>query len=377
MILFSYILALLLSGPGDPKVSSVTCFFEVDGSYLNPTSPLCPDISTGSIVFNVGGLSGGMAPYIYDWDNLGTSGNDVYNDDGETTIDSIPAGMYQLIVTDDAGCIASASVTVTGPAPFVVTTQIDPIVGCEATGGIYINTFSGPAGIVIYNWDLASTTFDDDFGMGAVNYGLPPAEDDAQDLVTNALDGTYYLEISVSDNPNNPTNECFYRDTFIIVGENVMEICPLGDITYYAGTSNPALTYQWQVDSVSGFLNLSNGLHYSGATTPNLMILDAPSSWYGYKYRAKMMQGAVTTYSQVFTLRFVVCWNGAVDMAWENPNNWSCSIIPTVQTDVFIPSGLPRYPKVNSNRLCRSIKLASGATLDVKVPWRLQLLGDQ
>ncbi len=361
--------------------SGSVCFFDVDGSYLTATSLNCPGGSNGSIVFNTQGLIGGTPPFTYDWDDVGTSGNDPYPGDGTstaTTLNSIPAGLYQLIVTDDAGCVASSTKQVIAAPPFVVTTEIDSITGCETSGGILINTYSGPAGIVIYNWDLASTTFDDDYGPGAVNYGLPPEEDDAQDLVTNSLNGTYYLTITVSNNPINPAYECIYLDTFIINGGGtVTEICPLGEISFYAGTSNPALTYQWQVDSVGSFINLNNGLNYAGTTTPTLMIMDALSSWYGHKYRAKMMQGGNTTYSQVYTLKFRMCWTGAVDFAWENANNWNCVMVLNAYTDVYINSGLPLYPMINSNRSCRSVRLQSGATLTVKVPNKLLLLGEE
>ena len=44
-------------------------------------------------------------------------------------------------------------------------------------------------------------------------------------------------------------------------------------------------TYQWQVDPGTGFINVSNGTNYSGATTGTLSIIAPPVSWNGYKYR--------------------------------------------------------------------------------------------
>ena len=44
-------------------------------------------------------------------------------------------------------------------------------------------------------------------------------------------------------------------------------------------------SYQWQVNSGSSFLNITNNLNYSGATTPNLVLSNIPQSFNNYQYR--------------------------------------------------------------------------------------------
>jgi hypothetical protein len=59
-------------------------------------------------------------------------------------------------------------------------------------------------------------------------------------------------------------------------------------------------------------------------------------------------------------------WTGAVSTAWHTAGNWYCGAIPTINTDVVIASGLPRYPVVSSGtRTARNITIQSGATLTV------------
>ncbi|KGO80278.1 hypothetical protein Q763_11530, partial [Flavobacterium beibuense F44-8] len=69
-------------------------------------------------------------------------------------------------------------------------------------------------------------------------------------------------------------------------------------------TATNSPTYQWQVDSGSGFTNISNGGVYSGATTSFLTLLLIPESMDGNLYRcvATNSGGSVTSASASLTL---------------------------------------------------------------------------
>ena len=54
-------------------------------------------------------VTGGTAPYTYEWDDTPTG-------DGTATITDLAAGTYNVMVTDDNGCITSQSFTITEPA---------------------------------------------------------------------------------------------------------------------------------------------------------------------------------------------------------------------------------------------------------------------
>jgi hypothetical protein len=53
----------------------------------------------------------------------------------------------------------------------------------------------------------------------------------------------------------------------------------------FSATANDATSYQWQVDTGSGFANIANGGVYSGANTSVLTITGAPAGMNGYLYR--------------------------------------------------------------------------------------------
>jgi CUB domain len=122
---------------------------------------------------------------------------------------------------------------------------------------------------------------------------------------------------------------------------------------------------QWQIDTGSGFINLTSNSNYVGVNTDTLQILNAPTSWYGNKYRCVVSNGSSTVNSQTFILKFFLIWNGSISTNWENSANWNCNSIPDGNVDVIINSGVPRFPQVNTIANCRSLTTQSGVSIIV------------
>lgn len=103
----------------------------------------CPKGSDGAIDLSVGGTG----PFTYYWSN------------GETTedISGLTAGQYEVFVTDDAGCMATNTFTITEPEEF--TGFMTPTLATcgAADGGILANVFGG-TGTYSYAWT-------DEFGV--------------------------------------------------------------------------------------------------------------------------------------------------------------------------------------------------------------------
>ena len=117
--------------------------------------------------------------------------------------------------------------------------------------------------------------------------------------------------------------------------------------------------YQWQLNTGSGFNNISNNSNYSGVTTNTLSLNNISSSWYGYKYRC-VVSGINSSEA---TLIFSNTWTGLVNTAWENPGNWQCNTLPDAYTDVYLNNGSNVI--LNSNAACRSLNLKPGANFTV------------
>lgn len=107
---------------------------------------LCNGASTGSIGLNV---SGGSAPYNYLWSNSATSQN----------ITSLAAGNYSVSITDNKGCIKTASATISQPANAILITANQNTIACNgaATGSIGI-LITGGTSPYSYLWSNNVTT---------------------------------------------------------------------------------------------------------------------------------------------------------------------------------------------------------------------------
>jgi len=113
-----------------------------------PVNVLCNGNSTGSIDLSV---SGGTAPYFYNWNTGAFNTQDLSN---------IPAGVYSVVVTDSKGCTANTSVTITEPAAIVLSTT-PANVKCNGGNDGSINlTVSGGTGGYTYSWSNGATSKD-------------------------------------------------------------------------------------------------------------------------------------------------------------------------------------------------------------------------
>ena len=182
-------------------------------------------------------------------------------------------------------------------------------------------------------------------------------------------------EIKLEVNPDDDQPEQFYFNN--ILYKNVYAItpaCPGSTISFSVASS--AGTRQWQVNTGTGFTNINNGSLYNGVTTSTLVINNAPSNMYGYKYRCVFTDNNTTTNSQEFVLKYTAIWGGSVSTAWENAGNWPCGILPDAYTDVIIKSGAPNYPVINSNAVCHSLSATTVTSILIKSGFILSITGE-
>jgi lysophospholipase L1-like esterase len=190
-------------------------------------------------------------------------------------------------------------------------------------------------------------------------------------------DGTINFFYSAGDNVhvNNNGHTLFYTRT---MNERILDslclrytpaICPESNISLNSRLFGSS--YQWQVNTGTGFANITNGGVYSGATSTKLNINNAPTSLYGFQYRC-LVNGS--TYSNIYSLQFRSNWEGVAGSLWNNPANWSCGILPDANTDVNISGGKPNYPQVNTDIMVRSLKLNPGTAVNVNPGSALTIL---
>lgn len=142
--------------------------------------------------------SGGVGPYTYQWSN-GTKNEDLFN---------LPSGSYTATVTDNNGCTAAQSATVTQPAmPLIVN---GTVTGSTGNNGAVDITITGGTSPYFYNWS-----------GGAV----------AEDL-TGLTAGTYTVEVT-------DINGCATSNTFTVPSLTGI-VNPNGEIVSIEVYPNPA-----------------------------------------------------------------------------------------------------------------------------------------
>ena len=122
------------------------------------TNILCNAASTGAINLTV---TGGTAPYTYNWTGGSTSEDRT----------GLAAGSYSVTVTDATGCSQNTSVTLTQPPALSLATTPTNIACNAASTGAISTTVSGGVSPYSYNWSDGATT-QNRTGLAAGTYGL-------------------------------------------------------------------------------------------------------------------------------------------------------------------------------------------------------------
>lgn len=159
----------------------------------------------------------------------------------------------------------------------------------------------------------------------------------------------------------------FYRNTIKDISEDTL--CPSNGTRITMQSNLNGTVYHWQVNKGSGFSSINTDYwddHYSNFLGNILEIYNAPSSWYGYKYRCSVD----SNYSDTFTLHFANKWTGSADNKWSNANNWSCGVTPDEFTDVIINAGAI---VIDENAICRSLVVKPQASVTINPTIKLTI----
>lgn len=187
-------------------------------TITNVTNILCNGDSTGSAEVVA---TGGTGVYFYMWSN----------GDIDSLANDIPAGQYTVTVTDDAGCIAQASVTITQPTAMTgVTGSVNANCGLpDGSASILVNGGVHPTGYN-YNWSNGI------FSLGSSS-------------TLTAATGMYYITVT-DDNGCTLSDSVFINDnpsgslTTLATDESCFGACDGTGLAVISGGTAP-FQYQW------------------------------------------------------------------------------------------------------------------------------------
>ncbi len=172
-------------------------------------------------------VTGGTPAYIYKWSNGATS----------SSISNLCAGVYKIVVTDANGCKDSANVTITQPAPIIITTS-QTNVSCNGNcNGIANATVSGGAAPYTYKWSTGATTTS----------------------INNLCQGIYKVVVTDANGCKDSANVTITQPTPLIITTSQTNLtcnsnCN-GTATATVSGGRPAYTYKWSTGATTSSVN--------------------------------------------------------------------------------------------------------------------------
>jgi hypothetical protein len=224
--------SITLSDPSGPVVV-------VDSTFNN----ICNADTLGSIYLS---YSGGVAPYLIDWDNDGIGDND-----DSLNLINLAEGDYNITITDDNGCVGSSSINISEPLAITTTPVLTEVIcNGDSTATAVLNP-TGGTGVLTEDWGL--------FNANELNVGFHTF------VVTDANGCTLTDSVEIIE-----PEAVSYTDSTLTVSCNgdtdgEIYITPLG------GT--PTYLVIWAVDTATSQIALAPGYYSFNIEDANGCIL--------------------------------------------------------------------------------------------------------
>ncbi len=207
------------------------------------------------------------------------------------TLTSVPAGMngyhYKCIVSgacspNDTSNTVLLSVNI---APVIVSQVLNDTV-CEGSNTTFSITATGSA--LTYQWQLNTGSGYANLNNTGIYSGATTNVLTLSNIPVSISTYQYRCVVSGACTPFvNSNGATIIVNSLPLIGTQAISstICAGANTSFSVSASGTSIAYQWQVNTGSGFTNLSNSSTYSGVTTSSLSIQAAPAAMDGYMYR--------------------------------------------------------------------------------------------
>ncbi len=169
--------------------------------------------------------------------------------------------------------------------PVVNNSPVNTIV-CEASNTSLTVSATGTA--LTYQWQVNSGSGFTNLSNGGVYSGATASTLNITAATTSLNNNQYRCVVGGTCTPtavSNPATLTVNALTVINTQPIPSTICAGNNTTFSVGAVAGGISYQWQVNTGSGFANIANGAPYTGMQSATLGITNTPASFNGYQYR--------------------------------------------------------------------------------------------
>lgn len=307
----------VLTGVCGPIVNTTTATLTVNTIPAIVSQPTNKTICFGNNTsFSFTGTGSGLT---YQWYvNTGSgftalSDGGVYSGSstGTLTLTAPPATMsgyiYRCIGTAIcAPTLTSNSVTLTvNTSPSITTQPVAATTICQGGSATFAVTATGTS--LVYQWQFSGNN-----GVTWTNITTVPPFSNPNTATLTITNGQYYLNgsqyrcvISGTCSPSVTSNLArltVNQLPYININPSDAVTCAGSNASMTVAAVGTGITYQWEVNTGSGFTAITNNATYSGATTATLTMSSVPATMNGYRYHcivSGICSPSVTSTTQV------------------------------------------------------------------------------
>jgi hypothetical protein len=210
------------------------------------------------------------------------------------TINGVTAGMnnnrYRVIVIGQCNTTTSNAVILTVNTSPAITAQPVDVTVCNGSSTSFCVSATGTN--LTYQWQISTN------GCAGTWTNITGATSNCYNLTATGS-AVYRCNISGTCPPSPVTTNCaaltVINPVTITAQPASTEICSGSNTSFsVSGNSTQTISYQWQVNTGSGFTNINNGGVYSNATTATLNITGATAAMNTYQYRCLLSNTTCT-----------------------------------------------------------------------------------
>lgn len=209
---------------------------------------LCYGGNTGALTTTV---SGGVAPYYYQWKKNGVVLTGVIT----SSINNLTAGVYEVEVKDNVGAIKTETFTITEPTQLTVSFITNPVTCADVNSGSITATVTGGTPPYTFSWNTGYT-------------GTNNSSSDTFHILSNIPIGSYSVTITDSKGCTlTPLSVTVGTSTGLNLGATVVDVTcgnvNNGSITITPSGGTGSYTIVWTNPAYSGFVltNLAAGTY--------------------------------------------------------------------------------------------------------------------